>query len=94
VLAAYDGPQPTRIALREPHQTTAPEPSASESQTLTTRELEILRLIAAGMRNQEIAGHLQISAATVKRHIANAYTKLDAGHRTEALARAKELNLL
>ena len=63
-------------------------------QALTTRELEILRLIAAGLRNQEIADHLSISAATVKRHIANAYGKLGAGHRTEALVRAKELKLL
>jgi len=37
---------------------------------------------------------LSISAATVKRHIANAYGKLGANHRTEALVRAKELDLL
>jgi LuxR family maltose regulon positive regulatory protein len=63
-------------------------------QPLTTREHEVLRLIAAGLRNQEIAEHLAISAATVKRHIANAYGKLGVGHRTEALARATELKLL
>ena len=61
---------------------------------LTTREIEILRLIAAGMRNQEIADHLFISLYTVKRHIANAYAKLEVGHRTEAIARATELKLL
>ena len=60
----------------------------------TVREVEILRLIAAGMRNQEIADHLFISPSTVKRHIANAYRKLGVGHRTEAIARANELNLL
>jgi LuxR family maltose regulon positive regulatory protein len=63
-------------------------------QPLTTREREILRLIGAGLRNQEIADTLDISAATVKRHIANAYGKLGATHRTEALARAAELKLL
>jgi LuxR family transcriptional regulator, maltose regulon positive regulatory protein len=63
-------------------------------QLLTPRELEILRLIAAGMRNQEIAKQLFISPATVKRHIANLYHKLDARHRTEALNRATALNLL
>jgi LuxR family maltose regulon positive regulatory protein len=63
-------------------------------QSLTGRELEILRLIAAGLRNQEIAEQLSISPATVKRHIANAYGKLDATHRTEALVRARELSLL
>jgi ATP/maltotriose-dependent transcriptional regulator MalT len=61
---------------------------------LTARELEILRLIAAGLRNQEIARQLFISQATVKRHIANAYLKLGVGHRTEALVRAKEMKLL
>jgi LuxR family maltose regulon positive regulatory protein len=61
---------------------------------LTPRELEILRLIAAGLRNAEIAKHLSISDATVKRHIANTYGKLGVEHRTEALARAAQLKLL
>jgi LuxR family maltose regulon positive regulatory protein len=67
---------------------------ASSVPPVTARELEILRLIAAGLRNQEIADHLGLSPATVKRHIANMYGKLGANHRTEALARAKELKLL
>ena len=46
------------------------------------------------MRNQEVAKQLFISLATVKRHIANAYGKLDVSHRTEAIARANELGLL
>ena len=62
--------------------------------SLTTRELEILRLIAAGLRNQAIAAQLSISTATVKRHVANAYAKLDVSHRTEALIRARSLNIL
>lgn len=61
---------------------------------LTTREVEILRLIAAGMRNQEIADQLFISLHTVKRHIANTYGKLGVSHRTEAVAKATELRLL
>ena len=85
VLAAFDTPKQLPVA---------PSTDGAPQQPLTGRELEILRLIAAGLRNQEIADHLEISAATVKRHIANAYTKLGAGHRTEALARAKELKLL
>jgi LuxR family transcriptional regulator, maltose regulon positive regulatory protein len=64
------------------------------AEPLTPREVEILRLIAAGMRNQEIADRLFISLPTVKRHIANTYGKLGVGHRTEALARASELGLL
>jgi len=61
---------------------------------LTPREQEIIGLVAAGMRNQEIAEHLVLSVATVKRHIANVYDKLDVTHRTEAVARAKALDLL
>ena len=77
-----------------------PEPASAHSaaaglaEPLTVREVEILRLVAAGMRNQEIADHLFISLSTVKRHIANAYGKLGVSHRTEAVARANELNLL
>ena len=54
----------------------------------------MLRLIAAGLRNQEIADRLAVAPATVKRHVANAYGKLGARHRTEALVRARELGLL
>ncbi|MGH9151069.1 MAG: LuxR C-terminal-related transcriptional regulator [Acidimicrobiales bacterium] len=61
---------------------------------LTARELEILRLVAVGMRNQEIADQLVVTLATVKRHIANSYGKLGVTHRTEAVARANELGLL
>ena len=65
----------------------APQAAAEDAgpRLLTARELEILRLIAAGMRTREIADQLFISPATVKRHIANVYTKLDVRHRTDAL---------
>jgi LuxR family maltose regulon positive regulatory protein len=68
--------------------------SAELAEPLTRREVEVLRLIAAGLRNQEIADRLCLSVSTVKRHIANAYGKLGVGHRTEALLRANELKLL
>ena len=68
--------------------------AADLAEPLTGREVEVLRLVAAGMRNQEIADDLFISLSTVKRHIANAYGKLGVGHRTEAVARANELGLL
>jgi LuxR family transcriptional regulator, maltose regulon positive regulatory protein len=60
---------------------------------LTGRELELLKLIEAGFSNQEIAAKLVISLPTVKRHISNIYTKLEASSRTQAIARGKELNL-
>jgi LuxR family transcriptional regulator, maltose regulon positive regulatory protein len=61
---------------------------------LSTRELEILRLIAAGHSNQAIADTLIIAVSTVKRHINNIYGKLEVQSRTQALVRARELNLL
>ena len=61
---------------------------------LTPREIEILRLVAAGMRNSDVADELVISVATVKRHIANAFGKLAVTRRTEAVARLRELDLL
>ena len=75
-------------------ETVSPGSAGGLPEPLTSREVEILRLIAAGMRNQEIADHLVISVATVKRHIANTYGKLGVDHRTEAVARANELQLI
>ena len=54
---------------------------------LTDRELDVLAEIAAGYTNEQIADRLFISRGTVKRHTANIYLKLDAHHRTEAVAR-------
>ena len=73
---------------------TARTPAMELAEPLTAREIEILRLIAAGLRNQEIADRLFVRLPTVKRHVANAYGKLGVSHRTEAVARANELNLL
>jgi LuxR family maltose regulon positive regulatory protein len=61
---------------------------------LSARELEILRLIALGHSNQAIADTLILAVSTVKRHINNLYGKLDVQSRTQALVRARELNLL
>ena len=61
---------------------------------LSERELQVLRLVAAGWLNQEIAGKLVISVRTVKKHVQNIHGKLGVRNRTEAGARARELNLL
>jgi LuxR family maltose regulon positive regulatory protein len=61
---------------------------------LTRRETEVLRLIADGLKNQEIADRLVISLATVKRHVTNIYGKLGVSRRVQAIARAQELDLL
>jgi DNA-binding NarL/FixJ family response regulator len=51
---------------------------------LTTREAEVLALVATGMTNKEIAARLHISAATAQRHIANIYGKIGASNRSQA----------
>ncbi|CQR70678.1 Serine/threonine-protein kinase PknB [Sporomusa ovata DSM 2662] len=61
---------------------------------LTERELDVLRLIAAGMSNREIAQELQLTVNTVKTHILNVYGKLQVNRRVQAIARARELKLL
>jgi LuxR family maltose regulon positive regulatory protein len=60
---------------------------------LTSREMEVLKLIEAGQSNQEIAEQLVISMPTVKRHISNIYAKLGVKSRTQAIAIGKELKL-
>lgn len=61
---------------------------------LSERELEILRLVAEGLSNREIAERAFISQGTVKSHVHNILEKLDVDNRTQAVARARELELL
>ncbi len=72
-----------------PAEAQAPEPAI-----LSERELEVLRLMAAGCTNQAIANELVIALGTAKRHAANIFDKLDVRNRTEAVARARQLDLL
>lgn len=62
--------------------------------TLTERELEVMRLVAEGLSDREIADRLTVVLGTVRRHLFNVYSKLGAHSRTKALARARELGLL
>jgi LuxR family transcriptional regulator, maltose regulon positive regulatory protein len=61
---------------------------------LSERELEVLRLLAAGKPNQEIAADLYVSLSTVKKHVTHVLEKLGATNRTQATARARELGVL
>jgi DNA-binding CsgD family transcriptional regulator len=61
---------------------------------LTAQEREILRLIAAGLSNKEIAARLSLSVNTIKMYCSQIYLKLDVHRRTEAVARAREIGLL
>jgi DNA-binding NarL/FixJ family response regulator len=67
--------------------------AATGSGPLTTRELEVLKQIASGMTNREIAGKLNISEKTVARHISNIFTKLDLSSRAAATAYAYQRGL-
>ena len=76
----------------------APRPSAAagdgDSGPLTAKEREVLRLLAAGRSNADIAALLFVSGATVKTHLAHIYEKLGAANRHDALNRAVTLGLL
>jgi LuxR family maltose regulon positive regulatory protein len=79
VRARVPGSKPSRSELVEP---------------LTKRELEVLRLLATGLSNKDIASTLSISVTTAKKHLQNIYGKLQVHRRTEAVARARALDLL
>jgi DNA-binding CsgD family transcriptional regulator len=70
------------------------DPDIIRSLGLTKREYEVLQLMARGFSNQEIADQLFISLPTVKTHSSNLYTKLDVQRRTQAIRKAKELQLI
>jgi LuxR family transcriptional regulator, maltose regulon positive regulatory protein len=61
---------------------------------LSKRELEVLKLVAQGLSNQEIAARLYLSLRTIKFHTGNIYGKLGVKSRTEAVSRARDLGLL
>ncbi len=61
---------------------------------LTSRELEVLEMLAAGRSNQAIARQLVITLDTVKKHVTHILGKLGAANRTEAVSRARQLGLI
>jgi LuxR family maltose regulon positive regulatory protein len=81
LLAAFSRrePEPPRAGLVEP---------------LTERELEVLRLLAAGRSNAELAAELFVEQSTVKTHLNHLYRKLGVHSRTQTVARARALRLL
>lgn len=68
--------------------------SRDESNSLTNRQLEILRLLASGKTTAEIAGELDLSPTTVRNHIANLLAALGAHSRLQAVLAARRAGLV
>lgn len=85
-----------QLLLAEPLPAEPPAKACEQplDEPLTERELEVLALLAAGHTNAEIADELVIATGTVKWYASQIYGKLSVSNRTEAAARARELNLL
>jgi LuxR family maltose regulon positive regulatory protein len=82
--AAHPAPEPGGGAV----------PPSGIVDPLTSRELEVLQMLAAGRSNQAIAAELVVTMDTVKKHVGHILGKLGAANRTEAVARARELSLI
>jgi LuxR family maltose regulon positive regulatory protein len=87
LLAGFTAPPSTSQGKQSAQATRLIEP-------LSRREQEVLRLIAAGASNQEIAASLVIALGTVKKHITTIFAKVGVASRTQLLVRARELGLL
>ncbi len=98
ILAAFPKSQSSRVdyASRVPADVAATptEDAMALVEPLTSRELEVLRLIAAGNSNRTIAEKLVITVSAVKKHTGNIYGKLSVNSRTQAVARARQIELL
>ncbi len=81
ILVAFEGGKPA-------------QKTAGIDESLSEREIEVLKLIASGLTNQDIAEKLFISLNTVRTHTKNINSKLDVHSRTQAVARAKKLGLI
>ena len=88
VLLSVSPPQEKEAQVQQPL------PSQQLLDPLSIREIEVLRLMARGDSNVEIANNLVIAPATVKRHVSNILSKLQATNRTQAVACARHLGLL
>ncbi len=90
LLDALDAEAPMRRGPTGPASPTA-QPL---EEPLSEREREVLRLIAAGLSNRDIAQDLVLATGTVKKHINNIFNKLNVRSRTQAVSQAGEFNLL
>ena len=96
LLATFPGTPPAQspTALPAVGPTANHQPARLLDEPLSVRELEILGLIASGHSNQAIADTLIVAVSTVKKHVNNIFGKLEVQSRTQAVVRARALNLL
>jgi DNA-binding NarL/FixJ family response regulator len=87
-VAAGGAPLSPTVAARLVHRV------RDQPETLSARELDVLRLVARGASNREVGRDLRISEATVKTHLIHAFEKLGVGDRTSAVTRAIERGLI
>ena len=87
-------PSVTRRIINEFAQRTPRKDLNEKLNSLTEREIEVMRLIAKGKTNSEIAADLFVGETTVKTHISNLFTKLDLRDRVQAVVYAYESGLI
>ena len=98
-MAPSSRPAPSRSSGYSSASSCGPTPSKPTSRVQETlgiseRELEVLKLLAAGGSNKEIAKRLDVSPNTVKTHVTKLFAKLQARRRTEAIQKARELGVI
>jgi DNA-binding NarL/FixJ family response regulator len=86
--ATLDEPTGENVVMMMPQGALQESEDGSPRDILTKRELEVLVLAARGMSNGRVASHLSLTESTVKRHLANIYSKMGVGSRGEAVRKA------
>lgn len=94
LLAAFQQQQEMQKSREVTPAALSPSLATALPEPLTERELEVLRLVAEGFSNREIAERLVIAPSTVKTHLKNLYGKLDVHSRTQAVTRGREAGLI
>jgi LuxR family maltose regulon positive regulatory protein len=85
------------FTIAEPEQADSVQrqtPGSELVEPLSEREIDVLQLIAAGYKYQEVADQLVISVNTVRHHTKNIYSKLEVNNRTQAIKKAHNLGLI